>query len=123
MHENDMYKIFIALQEYINSSKDDIKVYYEEASKQATMPYGVISDPVETRLNYGKLIYFDINIWSKEPDTGVALEEKVQSLINLIDKHIFSDEKAVIYFESQRPVADPEFELIKRQITFSIRLF
>lgn len=123
MRENDMYKIFIALQEYINSSKDDIKVYYEEASKQATMPYGVINDPVETRLNYGKLIYFDINIWSKEPNTGVELEEKVQSLINLIDKHIFSDEKAVIYFESQKPGTDPEFELIKKQITFSIRLF
>ena len=123
MRENDMYKIFIALQEYINSSKDDIKVYYEEASKKATMPYGVINDPVETRLNYGKLIYFDINIWSKEPNTGVELEEKVQSLINLIDKHIFSDEKAVIYFESQKPGTDPEFELIKKQITFSIRLF
>lgn len=123
MHENDMYKIFIALQEYINSSKDDIKVYYEEASKTAQMPYGVIGNPVETRLNYGKLIYFDINVWSKDPSTGVVLEEKVQSLIDLIDKHIFSEEKAVVYFESQRPVEDPEFELIKKQITFSIRLF
>lgn len=123
MHENDMYKIFIALQEYINSSKDDIKVYYEEASKTAQMPYGVIDNPVETRLNYGKLIYFDINVWSKDPSTGVVLEEKVQSLIDLIDKHIFSEEKAVVYFESQRPVEDPEFELIKKQITFSIRLF
>lgn len=123
MHENDMYKIFIALQEYINSSKDDIKVYYEEASKTAQMPYGVIDNPVETRLNYGKLIYFDINVWSKEPSTGVVLEEKVQRLIDLIDKHIFSEEKAVVYFESQRPVEDPEFELIKKQITFSIRLF
>ena len=123
MHENDMYKIFIALQEYINSSKNDIKVYYEEASKTAQMPYGVIDNPVETRLNYGKLIYFDINVWSKDPSTGVVLEEKVQSLIDLIDKHIFSEEKAVVYFESQRPVEDPEFELIKKQITFSIRLF
>lgn len=123
MCENDMYKFFIALQDYINSSKDNIKVYYEEATKQAEMPYGVISDPTETRLNYGKLVYFDINIWSKEPDTGVQLEEKTQKLINLIDKHIFSEEKAVVYFESQRPGTDPEFELIKKQVTFSIRLF
>lgn len=122
MYEYDMYKFFIALQKFINSKKI-INVYYEEAEKKASFPYGVISDPTETRLRYGKLVYFDIFIWSKDPDTGVALEEKIQSLINLLDRHIFSNERAVIYFETQKPVSDPEFELIKKQITFSVRLF
>lgn len=122
MYEYDMYKFFIALQKYINSKKI-INVYYEEAEKKAQFPYAVISNPTETSLRYGKLVYFDLFIWSKEPDTGVVLEEKIQSLINLLDRYIFSEQRAVIYFESQKPVSDPEFELIKKQITFSVRLF
>ena len=122
MYENDMYNFFIELQTFVNSN-NIIYLYYEEAKKTAKFPYGVISNPTETYLRYGKLVYFDIYIWSKNPEIGVDLEKKVQSLINLLDRHIFSEQNAVIYFETQKPVSDPEFELIKKQLSFSIRLF
>ncbi len=115
-------EVFIVIQEFINS-KDFIKLYYEEASKKASFPYGVITDPVETSLRYGNLIYFDINIWSKDPITGEELEDITRKLINLLDHKLFPKQRAIVYFETQKPVSDPEFELIKKQITFSIRVF
>ena len=115
-------EVFIAIQEYINS-KDVIKLYYEEASKKATFPYGVITDPVETSLRYGNLVYFDINIWSKEPTTGDDLEDIVRKIINLLDSKLFSKRRAVVYFATQNRVSDPEFQLIKKQVTFSIKVF
>lgn len=115
-------KFFIGLQEFIKE-KDIIDIYYEEASKKAKFPYGVISDPVNSNLKYGVLTYFDINIWSNEPNIGLELENKLQELITILDGHIFSKERAVIYFESKKPVSDPEFELIKKKITFSVRIF
>lgn len=117
-----MLDFFITLQEFINS-QDIINIYYEEASKEASFPYGVISNPVETQLRYGTLIYFDINIWSSEPNTGIVLEEKVQKLIKLLNTKIFTKPRAVVYFETQKPVSDPEYELIKKQITFSARIY
>lgn len=117
-----MYNFFIALQKFVNEQKI-IPLYYEEASKKANFPYGVISDPIKTCLRYGELVYFDIFIWTTEPNTGIELEKKLQDLIKLLDGKIFSEERAVIYFEEQRPISDPEYTLIKKQITFSIRLF
>lgn len=114
-------KFFIGLQEFINS-KNIIDVYYEAASKTAPFPYGVISDPNISDLRYGVLCFFDINIWSNDP-ISAELEEKIEDLINLLDGHVFTAEKAVIYFESKRPVSDPEFELIKKKVTFSVRIF
>lgn len=117
-----MYKAFIFLQEYIKKLKI-IDVYYDEAGKNAKFPYGVISDPTESSLKYGTLIYFDINIWSNEPNIGLELEEKLQDLIDKLDRQLFPEGRFVIYFEGQKPVSDPEFELIKRKLTFSIRKF
>ena len=113
---------FIDLQEFINKQKL-FTVYYEEASKKAKFPYGVISDPNNTDLRYGVLCYFDIMVWSNEDPIGVDLEEKIEQLVNLLDGHIFVKSKAVVYFESKRPVSDPEFELIKKKVTFSVRIF
>lgn len=117
-----MYNFFIALQKFVNEQKI-IPLYYEEASKKASFPYGVIIDPIKTKLRYGELVYFDIFIWTTEPNTGIELEKKLQDLIKLLDGKIFSEERAVIYFEEQRPISDPEYTLIKKQMTFSIRLF
>ena len=114
--------VFVAIQEYVNS-KDVIKLYYEEASKKATFPYGVITDPVETSLRYGNLVYFDINICSKEPTTCDDFENIIIKLIILLDSKLFSKQRAIVYFETQKPVSDPEFELIKKQVTFSIKVF
>lgn len=113
---------FIAIQEFVNS-KDILQLYYEEAGKKAIFPYGVITDPVETGLRYGNLVYFDINIWSKEPTTGDDLEDIVRNLINLLDGKLFPKQRAIVYFETQKPVSDSEFELIKKQVTFSIKVF
>ncbi len=115
-------EFFVGLQKFVNS-KDIIKLYFEAASKKAKFPYGVISDPNSTDLHYGILTYFDINICTNEPNVGYDLETKIQELIELLDGHCFIKEKAVIYFEGKRPVSDPEFELIKRKITFSVRIF
>lgn len=115
-------KFFIDLQEFINN-QDIFTVYYEEASKKAKFPYGVISDPNDTDLRYGILCYFDIMIWSNDEPIGLELEEKIEKLINILDGHIFSNSKAVVYFESKRPISDPEYELIKKKITFSVRIF
>lgn len=117
-----MYNFFIELQKFVNK-QNIIPLYYEEASKKASFPYGVISDPIKTNLHYGELVYFDIFVWTTEPNTGVELEKKLQNLIKLLDGKVFSEERAVIYFEEQRPISDPEYNLIKKQITFSIRLF
>lgn len=115
-------QFFIGLQEFLNSKKI-IDIYYEAAGKKAKFPYGVISDPVSSNLRYGVLTYFDINIWSNEPNIGLELESKIDEIIALLDGYIFIKEKAVIYFESKKPVSDPEFELIKKKITFSVRIF
>lgn len=117
-----MHDFFEALQKFLNE-EGPMNIYYEEASKEASFPYGVISNPTETFLRYGTLIYFDINIWSKDPEVGISLEKKVDNLINLLDRKLFSDVGAVIYFEDQKPVDDPEYELVKKQITFSVRKF
>lgn len=113
---------FIALQKFVNG-KDLLTLYYNEAKKNAPFPYGVISDPNESLLKYGNQVFFDILIWSKDPITGVKLEEITEQLIALLDRHIFSEQRAVIYFESQKPVSDPEFELVKKKLTFSVRIF
>ena len=119
-----MYDFFTELQKFLNSQENKIMdIYYEEASKKASFPYGVISDPTETFLRYGKLIFFDIYIWSTEPEIGEKLEVKIEKLIELLDRKLFSEVGAVVYFESQKPVSDPEFELIKKKITFSVRIF
>ena len=117
-----MSDFFIALQKFVNE-KDIIPLYYEEASKNASFPYGVIKDPKETDLRFGKLVYYDIYICTADDFIGEKLEEKVQELINILDRKIFSEERAVTYFESQNPVQDVEFELIKKQVTFSVRIF
>ncbi len=113
---------FIALQKYVNENKL-IDLYYESAKKKAQFPYGVISVPVMTSLRYGTLVYFDINIWATEPNIGLELEKKLQDLVNNLDRKLFPEQRAVIYFESQKNVSDPEFELIRRKITFSVRIF
>ncbi len=113
---------FVALQKYANENKL-IDLYYDSAKKGATFPYGVISDPVGSKLRYGTLVYFDINIWSKDPETGLTLEKKLENLINKLDGLIFKEQNAVIHFETQKDVDDPEFELIKKKITFSVRIF
>lgn len=116
-----MRNFFIALQEFVNKS-DTITLYYESASKKAVFPYGVISDPVESLLKYGALVYFDINIWS-DSNIDEDFELKIENLISLLDRKVFTEQRAVIYFESQKPVSDPEFELVKKKITFSVRIF
>lgn len=113
---------FIALQKFINEQKI-IDIYYEEAKKNASFPYGVISDPVTTSLRHGTSVYFDIYIWATEPIIGLELEKKLENLVSLLDRRLFSQQRAVIYFESQKPMSDPEFELIKKKITFSVRIF
>ncbi len=120
-----MYKysdFFAALQKYVNENKL-IVLYYDSAKKNAAFPYGVISDPVVSKLRYGTLVYFDINIWSSEPEIGFIFEKKLEKLINELDGLIFKDQNAVIHFETQKDVDDPEFELIKKKITFSVRIF
>ena len=112
---------FEALQKYVNAT-DIIKIYYGSASKKGAYPYGVISDPSPTDLEYGNQTFFDINVWSKDP-IGADYEEKIDELIKLLNGHIFTDVKAVLHFEGKRPVSDPEFELIKKKITFSVRIF
>lgn len=113
---------FIALQKYVNESKI-IDLYYEEAKKKAPFPYGVIVDPNITSLRYGNLVYFDIVICTSAPTLGLELEQKIESLVNLLDRRLFSEQRAVVYFENQKNVSDPEFELIKKKITFSARIF
>ena len=117
-----MPDFFIALQKFVNE-KDIIPLYYEEASKYSSFPYGVIKDPKETDLRFGKLVYYDIYICTADDFIGEKLEEKVQELIKTLDGMIFPEEKAVTYFESQNPVQYVEFELIKKQVTFSVRIF
>lgn len=112
---------FIALQEFVNK-KDLLKLYYESASKNSSFPYGVISDPTESLLRYGKQVFFDINIWS-DISIGEELEEKIEQLISLLDRKLFTEQRAVVYFEGQSPVSDPEFELVKKKLTFSVRIF
>ena len=113
---------FIALQKYVNVRKI-ITLYYNEAKKNAPFPYGVISDPNESLLKYGNQVFFDILIWAKDPITGVKLEEITEQLIASLDRHLFIEERAVIYFESQKSVSDQEFELVKKKLTFSVRIF
>lgn len=113
---------FIALQKYVNDNKI-FDLYYDTAKKGAKFPYGVISDPVTSSLRYGTLVYFDINIWAHEPDIGLILEQKIENLINELDGKIFSEQNASLHFESQKDVDDPEYELIKKKITFSARIF
>ena len=113
---------FIALQKYVNEN-DILNLYFDSAKKTAPFPYGVISDPVNSKLRYGTLVYFDINIWSSEPETGPELERKIENLINKLDGLIFKEQRAVVHFETQKDVDDPEFELIRKKITFSARIF
>lgn len=113
---------FVALQEFVNK-ESIITIFYNEATKNAAFPYGVISEPQESLLRYGNQVFFDIYIWAQDPISGVKLEEICEKLSVLIDGHIFPEQKAVVYFEDKKSVSDPEFELVKKKLTFSVKIF
>ena len=104
-----------------NYSKEGDCKYCSHRNKcELIKPYSDKLCEIENKRHYlekeNKLLYEYIDEWKE-------IENKLQELITILDGHIFPKERAVIYFESKKPVSDPEFELIKKKITFSVRIF
>lgn len=99
-----------------------LNVYYDDASKDAKYPYGVINNLYEQNLRYGSQIYFDLFIWSDGTIKSEDLEEKVQEIKKHCDSKIFNDIPAIVYVETIKNVDDSDYTKVKKQISFVARI-
>lgn len=115
---SDFMETFI---KFIND-QDIIKVYYDDASKDAVYPYGVINNPHEQPLRYGTQVFFEMYIWSDSNIKTEDLESKVQKIKEVCDRKIFPGSLAILYCDGIRNVDDQDYTKIKKQISFVARI-
>lgn len=114
-----------ALVEVINRV---LPCYYDRASKQAKLPYCVVSGINASDLAAGDLVMFDLDVWAddREIDAAVVLERLCDNLRNALQNTIIRKDDALaghIGFEGRDTTDDKETDLLHRRLYFSARIF
>ena len=118
--------------DFIESLKNKINeispTYYEEASKEASFPYIIISGLHITELKTGDLVLFDLDIFADEKnlDATEELELLCDKIRNELSDEIICNVKSFyghLQFQSQMPVIEAEHDLCHRKISMSARIF
>jgi len=99
-------------------------VYYEEAPKSASFPYGVVPTLSITPLDYGYQCLFDVELYINElSDTDV--EKLCDDLRAGLDGYHYRDNTIGFHvgFENQYLTKQNEQDLVMRRVSFIARIF
>lgn len=114
-------KFLIALMKHVNTL---MNVYYEEAPKSATYPFGVVPTLSITSLDYGYQCIFDVELYVNELSES-SIEKLCDNLRIGLDNYSYNDDIIGFHvnFENQYLTKQNEQDLIYRRITFVARIF
>jgi len=99
-------------------------VYYEEAPKSASFPFGVVPTLSITPLDYGYQCLFDIEIYINELSL-IDVETLCDNLRSNLDGYHFKNKDIGFHigFENQYLTKENEQDLSMRRISFIARIF
>ena len=102
-----------------------VTLFYEEVAPNAPFPYAVITnlgatnnDPYDTGMD------ITIDLWDVEPN-ATRLEMLCDTLRSVLNYALITTDTAIgrVNYLSQQPITDNEGNLIRRQQTYSARIF
>lgn len=116
------------IEELVKMINSVLPCYYDRASKQAVLPYCVVSGVNASDLAAGDLIMFDLDVWADDRgiNAAVALERYCDELRNALQNAVIRKDGAFaghIGFEGRDTTDDKETDLLHRRLYFSARIF
>ena len=102
-----------------------VTLYYEEVAANAPFPYAVITDLGATNDDpYDTGMDITIDLWDVEPN-ATRLEMLCDTLRSVLNYALITTDTAIgrVNYLSQQPITDNEGNLIRRQQTYSARIF
>ena len=104
--------------------KDKMIIYYEEAPKSASFPFGVIPTLSITPLDYGFQCLFDVELYINELSL-TDVESLCDDLRNGLDGYNYRDSNIGFHigFDNQYLTKQNEQDLDMRRISFIARIF
>lgn len=103
------------------------RTYYEEVPVDAVMPYAAVALRFQDSDESTYTVMVDVDVWHVEgAGHAAALEALCNTLKSGLDGVVLYTSgkfRAVVWFESQLTVVEPEVQLIHRQQIYQARIY